>query len=141
MNLMKERKMMGKGTALFLSVLLAAKVPCHAQELRQVHPQQECGAILPGVPYGAPLRLTEGGKELKSCAKKLRRSSKDEAGGEGALEAELNRILEETVADALEEQRQSFLKQKSFWRRTALTEGLIILTGIFSGVMVYRMTR
>ena len=67
-----------------------------------------------------------------------------------ALISELDKILEETVSKALEEQyadlNAQFAKEskrlfesRSFWRRATVTEGLVILSGVFAGVMVYKL--
>lgn len=67
-----------------------------------------------------------------------------------ALISELDKILEETVNEALNDQyadlNASFAKEskklfesRSFWRKAALTEGLVILGATFTGIMVYKL--
>ncbi|MBQ8679916.1 MAG: hypothetical protein IJ530_09125 [Treponema sp.] len=66
------------------------------------------------------------------------------------LVTELDKILEETVSEALEEQyanlnaqfakeSERLFESRSFWRRAAVTEGLVILGTVFAGAMVYKM--
>lgn len=66
------------------------------------------------------------------------------------LIAELDKILEESVNEALEEQyadlNAQFEKEskrlsesRSFWRRTAVTEGLMIAGAVFTGMMLYKI--
>lgn len=67
-----------------------------------------------------------------------------------ALISELDKILEETVNEALEEQyadlsaqfareSEKLFESRSFWRKAAVTEGLVILGAVFAGVMVYKL--
>lgn len=67
-----------------------------------------------------------------------------------AFVGELDKILEETVSEALEEQyanlnaqfakeSERLFESRSFWRKAAVTEGLVILGGVFAGVMVYKL--
>ena len=66
------------------------------------------------------------------------------------LLSEMDKILEATVSEALEEQyedlsvrfakeSEKLFESRSFWRRAAVTEGLVILGGVFAGVMVYKL--
>lgn len=67
-----------------------------------------------------------------------------------ALISELDKILEETVNEALNDQyadlNASFAKEskklfesRSFWRKAAITEGLVILGATFTGIMAYKL--
>ena len=67
-----------------------------------------------------------------------------------ALIAELDKILEETVSEALEEQyadlnaqfsreSEKLFESRSFWRKAAVTEGLVILGAVCVGGMVYKL--
>ena len=67
-----------------------------------------------------------------------------------SLAAELERILEETVDEALflqqeglkaqfEKENRRILKSRSFWRKTALCELAVILGAAFTGGVMYRL--
>ena len=67
-----------------------------------------------------------------------------------ALISELDKILEETINEALNDQyadlnasfqkeSEKLFKSRSFWRKAALTEGLVILGATFTGIMVYKL--
>lgn len=66
------------------------------------------------------------------------------------LIAQLETILDETVRDSLNEQyaelnasfhkqSEQLLKSRSFWRRAAITEGLVIAGAVFTGLMLYKI--
>ena len=74
----------------------------------------------------------------------------DQTLGNETLAAELERILEETVDEALFLQQEGFkaqfekenrriLKSRSFWRKTALCEFAVILGAAFTGGVMYRL--
>ena len=74
----------------------------------------------------------------------------DQTLGNETLAAELERILEETVDEALflqqeglkaqfEKENRRILKSRSFWRKTALCELAVILGAAFTGGVMYRL--
>lgn len=74
----------------------------------------------------------------------------DQTLGNETLAAELERILEETVDEALflqqeglkaqfEKENRRILKSRSFWRKTALCEFAVILGAAFTGGVMYRL--
>ena len=78
------------------------------------------------------------------------REEKEEGGAQeidlDALEKELGRILDETVAEALAEQKKSFERDyarlwdsRSFWRRAAVGEGCAIAACILGGILVWNL--
>lgn len=65
-----------------------------------------------------------------------------------ALEDELGRILDESVQEALAEQRKSFERDysrlwdsRSFWRRVAVGEGGAIVACLLGGILVWQLGR
>ncbi|WP_288304483.1 hypothetical protein [uncultured Treponema sp.] len=74
----------------------------------------------------------------------------DQTLGNKTLAVELERILEETVDEALflqqeglkaqfEKENRRILKSRSFWRKTALCEFAVILGAAFTGGVMYRL--
>lgn len=74
----------------------------------------------------------------------------NQALGNESLAAELERILEETVDEALflqreglkaqfEKESRRIFKSRSFWRKTALCELAVILGVAFTGGVMYRL--
>ena len=74
----------------------------------------------------------------------------NQALGNESLAAELERILEETVDEALflqreglkaqfEKESRRIFKSRSFWRKTALCELAVILGAAFTGGVMYRL--
>ena len=71
---------------------------------------------------------------------------------EECLIAELEKILEETVDEALnsqyaelnaafERESKKLFESRSFWRKAALTEGVLILGTAVSGIMIYSICK
>ena len=59
-----------------------------------------------------------------------------------ALVGELDKILEEQYADLSAQfarESEKLFESLSFWRKAAVTEGLVILGAVFAGVMVYKL--
>ncbi len=75
----------------------------------------------------------------------------DAAAGEldlAGLREELELILDESIEEALEEQRKGFEKEysrlwdsRSFWRRVAVGEGGAIVACLLGGFLVWNMSR
>ncbi|WP_296013334.1 hypothetical protein [uncultured Treponema sp.] len=74
----------------------------------------------------------------------------DQALGNETLAAELERILEETVDEALflqqeglkaqfEKESRRILKSCAFWKKTAMCELAVILGAAFTGGVMYRL--
>ena len=98
-----------------------------------------------------PLK-TESEKSEKPLSGQSQNQRKNDSVDYDTLVAELDKILEDTVSEALEEQyadlsaqfaRESerLFESRSFWRRAAVTEGLVILGAVFAGAMVYKIQK
>ena len=112
-------------------------------------------SVLLALSLNLPIRAsepskTESGKSEKQLSGQSQNQKKNDSVDYDALISELDKILEETVSKALEEQyadlNAQFAKEskrlfesRSFWRRATVTEGLVILSGVFAGVMVYKL--
>lgn len=96
-----------------------------------------------------PLK-TESVKSEKPSSGQSQNQKMNDSVDYDTLVTELDKILEETVSEALEEQyanlnaqfakeSERLFESRSFWRRAAVTEGLVILGTVFAGAMVYKM--
>ena len=106
-------------------------------------------SVLLALSLSLPIRASEPLKtESEKSGKPLSGQSQNQKMADfidyDALVAELDKILEETVSEALEEQyanlnaqfaRESerLFESRSFWRKAAVTEGLVILGAVFVG--------
>lgn len=114
-------------------------------------------SVLLALSLSLPIRAnapskTESVKSGKPSSGQSQNQKKNDSVDYDALVAELDKILEETVSEALEEQyanlnaqfakeSERLFESRSFWRRAAVTEGLVILGAVFAGVMVYKIQK
>ena len=112
-------------------------------------------SVLLALSLNLPIRAsepskTESGKSGKQLSGQSQNQRKNDSVDYNALISELDKILEETVSEALEEQyadlnaqfakeSERLFESRSFWRRAAVTEGLVILGAVFTGAMVYKL--
>ena len=112
-------------------------------------------SVLLALSLNLPIRANAPSKtESVKSEKPLREQSQNQKMADfidyDALVGELDKILEETVSEALEEQyadlsaqfareSEKLFESRSFWRKAAVTEGLVILGAVFAGVMVYKL--
>ena len=151
------------GKMILVLFLAGLFLPCQARP-------EEVGQALPqSAPHGErqagrlpPRQKATGKKDGSGSGRSLRKppatsSDGDEAappsgtvgdGGFDALEEELGRILDESVQEALAEQRKSFERDysrlwdsRSFWRRVAVGEGGAIVACLLGGILVWNMGR
>lgn len=101
-------------------------------------------AVLLALPISLPLHAE------KQFPKERKESEMPSNRQDEELIAELEKILDETVNEALCDQyaelnadfkRKSdrLFKSRSFWRRAAITEGLVIAGAVFTGLMLYKI--